>query len=563
MDSHTKLHPKVKSAITSIKQKIIEGWSVAIGLSGKDSFVTTHCAIEALKQAIDEGYKVSPMSIYTIDTSIDNFEIMDFMLDVHQSIDDYANSHQLPIQTEVLKPHLMTRPMVQYLGRGLLLRTAQNQHNGRQCTSVWKIKVLEDHLRGLENSLGTSKVLSISGVRDSESSIRAVNIKKRGESIDVVTKTDIGYKLAPIKDWSLSDVWSLISFIEDGEIESFGEDVVTDLRKHYAAGNSGVCDLLAGSSAGQSKPCSARFGCTLCAIVPKDNSLINQIETNEEKYGYMRGVAELRNFMLHSLNDFNLSRNSVGKQIDKDGNVKLKYNDYSIEFRQSLLRMVLTLDAIEQERTDNPKFQLVDYSTLIAIQWNWAIEGGEGSFGSAIKIWHDVHTNGERYPIPCIEMTPAKKNLTTRYVSISKLLESENPKGLEMTSEEKSKYQPHAIYSDEGVIHTMPYFTSDKTQVVEGMGWEYIECIYTHYESEGLTKDDSVCPTAIIKDLMQRGIVTVQSSSLNRLNERVKRAQAINTIKARGGDIESYLLLNSSDTPIKHEIDESFQVELF
>ena len=151
MDSHTKLHPKVKSAITSIKQKIIEGWSVAIGLSGKDSFVTTHCAIEALKQAIDEGYKVSPMSIYTIDTSIDNFEIMDFMLDVHQSIDDYANSHQLPIQTEVLKPHLMTRPMVQYLGRGLLLRTAQNQHNGRQCTSVWKIKVLEDHLRGLEN----------------------------------------------------------------------------------------------------------------------------------------------------------------------------------------------------------------------------------------------------------------------------------------------------------------------------------------------------------------------------------------------------------------------------
>ena len=95
------------------------------------------------------------------------------------------------------------------------------------------------------------------------------------------------------------------------------------------------------------------------------------------------------------------------------------------------------------------------------------------------------------------------------------------------------------------------------------MGWEYIECIYTHYESEGLTKDDSVCPTAIIKDLMQRAIVTVQSSNLNRLNERVKRAQAINAIKARGGDIESYLLLNSSDTPIKHEIEESFQSELF
>ncbi len=563
MDSLNKLHPKLASAICSIKQKIIEGWSIAIGLSGKDSFVTVHCAIEALKQVADDGHPVAPMSIYTIDTSIDNFEILDFMLDVHQAINEYASNHHLPIQTEVLKPHLMTRPMVQYLGRGLLLRTAQNQHKGRQCTSVWKIKVLEDHLRALEKKLGTSRVLSISGVRDAESSIRALNIKKRGESIDVVTKTDIGYKLAPIKDWSLSDVWSLISLIENDEIESFGEDVVTDLRKHYAAGNSGVCDLLAGSSAGQSKPCSARFGCTLCAIVPKDNSLINQIETNEAKYGYMRGIAELRNYMLHSLNDFNLSRNSIGKQIDKNGNVKLKYNDYSIEFRQSLLRMVLTLDAIEQERTDNPKFQLVDYSTLIAIQWNWAIEGGEGSFGTAIKIWHDVHTNGERYPIPSIEMTPRKNNLKARYVSISKLLESEKPKGLEMTSEEKEKYQAHAIYSDNGVIHTMPYFTSDKTEVVSGMGWEYIECIYPHYQDEGLTNDESVCPTAIIKDLMQRGVVTVQNSSLNRLNERVKRAQAINAIKARGGDIESYLLLNSTDTPIELTKIEPSQTELF
>lgn len=98
-------------------------------------------------------------------------------------------------------------------------------------------------LSSLAKTHQTDKVISISGTRDAESAARAKNIAKRGESIDVIVQTDLGLALAPIKDWSTNDVWSLIGQIEDDVIESFIDIHAAGLRKHYSAGNGGTCDI--------------------------------------------------------------------------------------------------------------------------------------------------------------------------------------------------------------------------------------------------------------------------------------------------------------------------------
>lgn len=149
---------------------------ISVGYSGKDSFCVVHCAIEALKEAMKINPNVGPLYINTVDTTIDNFEIMDFLREGHREIDDYAKQYKLPIFTKILKPKVTSRPIVQYIGRGLLLLTFETQSNGRQCTSDWKIAPTKTFLASLKEQHKTHKVLSLSGSRDDESKARKTNL---------------------------------------------------------------------------------------------------------------------------------------------------------------------------------------------------------------------------------------------------------------------------------------------------------------------------------------------------------------------------------------------------
>lgn len=118
--------------------------------------------------------------------------------------------------------------------------------NARQCTGDWKIDSVKRFIKSLEQTYQTNKILSLSGSRDSESQSRAASLAKSAESIDTIVMPELGYKLAPIKDWTFKDVWYQIGQIDDGDIASFGEHLTRELTKHYSAGNGGTCDLLTG-----------------------------------------------------------------------------------------------------------------------------------------------------------------------------------------------------------------------------------------------------------------------------------------------------------------------------
>ncbi|GGP58915.1 hypothetical protein GCM10009347_26640 [Shewanella algicola] len=185
--------------------------------------------------------------------------------------------------------------------------------------------------------------------------------------------------MALIKDWSLNDVWQLFSIVDDGDIESYSDNFHY-MKKHYSAGNAGVCDLFAGNLA-QNKSCGSRFGCFLCALNKEDLSLENQMDTDPKTYGFMRPLNDLRTYMINTLFDYN-NRSTLGRKLSKDGYIKVGLNQYSLPYRMKLLKMVLTIQQEAYETSGNHTIDLIDYKELLAIQFAWSREGGESWNGT-------------------------------------------------------------------------------------------------------------------------------------------------------------------------------------
>lgn len=556
---------KVEKTINTIKQYFLQHYILSASVSGKDSFCVAHCAVEALKRAKEEDPSVGPLYISTVDTTIDNFEIMSFLHDCHNELVQYGELHQLPIISNMIRPKVHIRPLVQYCGKGTILRTMTNQSKRRQCASDWKITPLINSFKELKEKHQTDKIISLSGSRDQESASRAKFLAIRNESIDVLTKTDMGYKLAPIKNFSLNDVWGLINKIDNGEIESSCENLTHDLRKNYSSGNGGTCDLLAGESFKNSKPCSTRFGCTLCSLVPEDRSLMNQIKTSYKTYGYMSGILKLRNYMYNTLNDLELTRARYGKKVINNTHIKLHHNDYSLNYRARLLKYVLTIDALEQERAEDAgediKFQLIDYPSIVAIQFFWSREGGETSAGEAIQIWHDIHTRGQRYDIPEVDFVAPQMNKDneTTYFDVGTAIKNMNARGLEILEDESNKLTPTLAWSSINNILTIPFEKSNKFTIGEnGTAWEYVEEIFPLYlESDVLNQ---ICPTAILKDMLNHGVIKMPQSQLYRLNKQCKIAQIINRLKANNISADDYYRCNSTSL-IDHNSDDNQETQ--
>lgn len=131
---------KASKTINTLKKLFLQDCILSCGLSGKDSAVVAHCAVEALKLAKEEKPTNRGMLyIVTTNTTIDNFEIHNFILKLHKAAREYAQEYNLPIITKELKPKLFNTPIVEYLGRGKLLRTMQTAARGRDCSVDWKV----------------------------------------------------------------------------------------------------------------------------------------------------------------------------------------------------------------------------------------------------------------------------------------------------------------------------------------------------------------------------------------------------------------------------------------
>jgi len=526
-------HEMFEITVERAKKLFLDGWIVSLGLSGKDSGAASVCVVEGLKRAMEINPQVGPLYIVTTDTTLDNMVLHGYMMQLHKDLREYGKQEGLPIFTKELKPSITSHPMVEYVGRGKLLRTAQTSSNGRDCAVDWKIMPMKRFLNSLEETYQTTKIVSISGSRDEESAIRAANLKKRGETATEMTMTGLGWSQPVIKDWTLNDVWKLFSIIDDGDIESYSDNF-DDMRKHYSAGNGGTCDLFA-SGGVKNKECGARFGCVLCAMNPNDESLEAQINTAPKTYGFMKPLNDLRTYMINTLYDYN-NRSLLGREM-KDGYIKVGINQYSIEYRMNLLRYVLTIQNEEYCHTGNNNIDLIDYEQIVAIQYHWSREGGEPEPGMAFKIWNEIMERDEgHYPIPETTMVEKTVNPTYMYFPLEEYVDWCDNTGLNdeiLFGEHKDLAR---VYRRNGEIHqVIRYHESKSFEVVtkDGFAADFVTSFYPTSVEEG--DYEGKCPTVMLKQLLESGVVRISKGSIARLNNDAKRAQTLNALSTTTG----------------------------
>jgi hypothetical protein len=144
-----------------------------------------------------------------------------------------------------------------------------------------------------------------------------------------------------------------------------------------------------------SKPCSSRFGCWACTAVREDRSLSQMIDSDPKRYGYMRPLAALRDFIANTQYDWS-RRQFVGRAI-VDGYIPIGADTYSPAMLADLLRYTLTA----QKASGVP---IINEAQLLAIDARWSQYAIAAPF-TALRIWREVE-DGARWHAPAVTMVP-------------------------------------------------------------------------------------------------------------------------------------------------------------
>ncbi len=304
-------------------------------------------------------------------------------------------------------------------GRGLPIFPNSSD---RDCTVDWKIEPMvrlrKRVLAEFDNA--TTPPVVITGIRFDESTVRGNRMSQRGESDQVRFDPKLGERrLSLICYWSEDDVWEYLGRARSGQINGYSTFEETFRIYADAAGTS--CAVVADEmlkETSKSRGCGARTGCWACTAVGRDKSLENMID-GDPRYAYLRGLNRLQRFILATQWDWS-RRNWVGRTI-RDGYIKLEPDIYSPAMLEELLRYALTLDVEEgiaaQCEGREPRFQIVSIEQLIAVDAMWSLYGHHRPF-HALKLFRDIYIEGQRYPVPEVEMVPKTPLPAARYLYV-------------------------------------------------------------------------------------------------------------------------------------------------
>lgn len=372
---------------------------------GKDSSAVLGLAMAAAAELAAAGEKVKPFAVLNADTLVENPRVHAVTKGELAKLKAWIARHKLPGTVHVARPNLISQFAVSIIGQGSLPSTPETK---RDCTVDWKSRPLSKLRKAV---LGTNDVrsgryvVSVTGVRYSESAARASSMTLRGESpLHVVqTNADGNVAIAPIATWSWDDVFMYLGMAANGLEHTFSDfmDVISVYREAM-----GEC-VINGSDddVRASKPCSARTGCWTCLMVQDDKSMDKMLD--EPENAYMRPLAKFRTFLSNTFYD--LSRRSwLGTSIDAEGNMRFAPEGYSPEMVQELLRYALTIQVQECAEADRlriaPRFRIIDARSLIAIDAMWSLNGLARPF-TALKIYRDI-IRGANYPVPDVPVFP-------------------------------------------------------------------------------------------------------------------------------------------------------------
>ncbi|MGP9796941.1 phosphoadenosine phosphosulfate reductase domain-containing protein [Halomonas sp. 86] len=428
---HAAIHHKAEAVIQRIQALIQQNYTLGVAESyGKDSLTVLVLFLEALRRCQAAGEVTTHHYVTNSNTGIENPAMSVYTEAMNAELDSYCQRQGLPVTVVEVEPSIASSFAYSTIGRGQLPVFAGAS---RSCSIDWKLRPQQKAIKQLvsrQQSPGNLVVLI--GTRYAESADREKRMVERGENESSLVQQPGGhFTFAPIADWEVGDVWSLLLAADrrrDALYPTFCRDFSWTFEL-YRDGNEGVCGLLAGEQT-QRSPCQARFGCSLClATGSNDRSMEAMISSAPETHGHLAGVNRLRQFLLNTRWDMS-RRENLGRKVSDAGYIGVAPTNYSAEMRLDLLRYLLTLDIEEEERAiehdgarangelpaatseaqdvlSGRTFQFITPRQLIAIDFAWSLSYGFPTAFPALKVWYEVRVMGKRYPIP--DVAPVEK----------------------------------------------------------------------------------------------------------------------------------------------------------
>lgn len=335
-----------------------------IGYSGgKDSTCVVQLVWEALS-TLGPGQRRKTVHVIASDTLIETPVIIDRLNASLAKMREAAEAALLPIVAEKVYPTLSDTFWVNLLGRGYPAPTTRF----RWCTDRLKIRPANKYIRDKVSQYG--EVVILLGARRSESATRAQTIKlrsPRGELVSRHSTMPSALVYLPIRELATEDVWTYLLQVPN----PWGDDN-HDLLAMYKATQDGECPAVVDAST--SSCGNSRFGCWVCTVVTREQSLSTLVETGED---WLEPLLEFRESLVetqdpavkHQYRDY---KRRAGRVEIKDG--KWIRGPYRLDVCQRLLRQLLEAQTEMRRTGPDPALMLVSEEELLEIRRIWRFE---------------------------------------------------------------------------------------------------------------------------------------------------------------------------------------------
>jgi len=423
MSSADSLRKKYRDSYEQIRQVYTDfpyPWLVGYS-GGKDSTTTLQMIWYALAELPPEQ-RQKPVYVISTDTLVETPVIVDYIDETLRRINERASEHNLPFVAQKLAPVLDDTFWVNLIGRGY---PAPN-NVFRWCTERLKINPSNRFI--LDKVAEHGEVILALGMRAGESNRRDRVIKRhrvRGHQLSRHSRIPGAWVHMPIEHFSTNDVWNYLLSIPS----PWGGDN-RRLQALYRSAQDGECPMVVDDT---TPPCgNSRFGCWVCTVVDRDQSMEAMIDSGEE---WMIPLLEFRDWLASTQDpavkpEQREYRGRNGRvRITERG--KLLWRTYTPEVSKEMLRRLLKTQTELQEH--DPDFVLVSVEELEEIRRLWLTERWDwddslpriyAEVTGLTRDWmhNDVSTPG-RLELDLLQRVASNRNIPVRL--LQELLDAE------------------------------------------------------------------------------------------------------------------------------------------
>jgi DNA sulfur modification protein DndC len=582
---------RAEACIARIDQILEQGFTCSSATSfGKDSTVVLVLMLEAIRRRVHAGLYVPAAFVTHANTGTENPAMDIYAEAMITELEMFCARHGLPITVVKVQPSITSSFAYATLGRGKLPVFAGAS---RSCSVDWKLRPQQKALKQLLATLQSpGELVTLVGTRLSESLTRAANMRDRGEEEAgrLVLNEHGSYNCSIIADWEMEEVWEFLMACEakrGGPYRTFVDDFDWCLEL-YKEANEGTCAIITGDG-GNKAACGSRFGCAWCTVTgERDKSMEAMIASAPEKHGHMAGINRFRNHLINTRWDMG-RRDWIGRTHSNAGYINVTGTAYNAEMRRELLRYLLTLDVLEEERAEEHDarmfrgelektesneilrgitFQFITPKNLLAIDLAWSLSYGFDHAFPALSEWYEIRVLGQRYMIE--DVTPVEKGIIPeqRWFKFDDWQSPAQEMGLqdaylEATNKERYPKRPamRTIRDRfEGKDRNIVYYEEADEMEIDAAD---ATCFVGGFDEAFYTMSKSLAPTDSAKFYLNKGMVKLARGKAADYDAMARRAQFWRRMERdlAGTDLRSYIRHHSISNAEHEQILESMKVK--